>query len=193
MRLGALLYESGDAAGAADVYGRVTGDDADAADAAYNRALALAKSGKDPAAAWEAFGTRFPKHAKASWAWWTAARMREEHSDSAQAAKDYARATGPEERTKALYALGRLEERSKHAAAAKAAYQKLLDAEPKDDAPRLAGLLRLALMLELEDKPRSAAPLYTDIMKHSQRGSSTFDTARKRLEALTQDKSLIGR
>ncbi len=191
MRLGALLYDSGDAAGAAAVYAKVTGDDADAADAAYNRALALVKAGKDPAAAWEDFGTRFPKHEKASWSWWTAARMREEHSESTQAAKDYARATGPEERTKALYALGRLEERYKHTAAAKAAYQKLLDASPKDDQPRLAGLLRLGLILELEDKPRSAAPIYTEVMKHSQRGTSTFDAARKRLEALTQDKSLI--
>ena len=193
MRLGALLYEAGDAAGAAAVYGRVTGDDADAADAAYNRALALAKSGKNPAAGWEQFGSRFPKHARASWAWWTAARMREEHGDNAQASKDYARAAGPEERTKALYALGRLEERLKRAAAAKAAYQKLADTSPKDDPPRLAGLLRLALMLELEDKPRSAAPLYADLMKHSRRGTSTFEAARKRLEALTKDKSLIGK
>lgn len=191
MRLGALLYEAGDAAGAAAAYGRVTGDDAEAADAAYNRALALSKAGKDPAGAWETFAGRFPKHAKASWAWWTAARLREETHEDAAAARDYDRASGPDEKTKALYALGRLQERLKHAPAAKAAYQRLLDAEPKDDAPRLAGLLRLALMLELEDKPRSAAPLYTEVMKRSTRGTSTFETARKRLEALTQDKSLV--
>ncbi|MBI3565273.1 MAG: tetratricopeptide repeat protein [Elusimicrobia bacterium] len=191
MRLGALLYESGDAAGAAAAYGRVTGDDAEAADAAYNRALALSKAGKDPAGAWESFAGKFPKHAKASWAWWTSARMREERHEDAEAARDYERASGPDEKTKALYALGRLQERLKHAPAAKAAYQRLLDAEPKDDPPRLAGLLRLALMLELEDKPRSAAPLYTEVMKRSSRGTSTFETARKRLEALTQDKSLV--
>lgn len=191
MRLGALLYESGDAKDAAVAYGRVTGDDADAADAAYNRALALSKAGTDPAGAWESFAGRFPKHDKASWAWWTAARTREERDEPDAAARDYERASGPGERTKALYALGRLEERRKHASAAKAAYQKLVDAKPADDAPRLAGLLRLALMLELEDKPLSAAPLYTEIMKRSAKGTSTFETARKRLEALTQDKSLL--
>lgn len=191
LRLGALLFESGDAAGAAAAYGKVTGTDVDAADAAYNRALALAKSGRNAASAWEGFAGKFPRHEKASGAWFAAARLREERGDSAGAAKDYEKAAGPAERTRSLYALGRLREKMKQAAAAKAVYQKLVDAKPKDDPARLSGLLRLALLLELEDKPRAAAPLYGEIVRRAERGSTTFETARKRLEALTQDKSLL--
>ena len=193
MRLGALLFESGDSAGAAAAYGEVTGTDADAADAAYNRALALAKSGRDAVAAWEGFAGRFPRHEKASGAWFSAARLREDRGDPAGAEKDYEKATGPAERTKALYALGRLREKMQQTAAAKAVYQKLVDAGPKNDPARLSGLLRLALLLELEDKPRAAAPLYGEIVRRAERGSAAFETARKRLEALTQDKSLLGR
>lgn len=193
MRLGALLYEAGDAEGAAAAYGRVTGNDAEAADAAYNRALALAKSGKNAAAAWESFAGRFPNHEKASWAWWEAAHLREERRDNEAAAKDYERATGPGEHAKALYALGRLREKLKLTSRAQQAYELLKGVSPKDDPARLAGLLRLGLMLELQDKPREAAPLYGEIMKHSGRGSQTFEAARKRLEALTQDKALVGK
>ncbi|MFI5349695.1 MAG: tetratricopeptide repeat protein [Elusimicrobiota bacterium] len=185
MRLGALLYESGDANGAASAYGRVTGTDADAADASYNRALALAKSGKDAPAAWEIFATKFPRHAKASWAWWEAARLREERRDTEAAAKDYQRATGEAERAKSLYALGRLREKLKLTSRAKQAYELLKGVSPKDDPARLAGLMRLGLLLELEDKPRDAAPLYGEILKRADRGSQTFESARKRLEAVT--------
>ncbi|MDD5305598.1 MAG: hypothetical protein PHS14_21065 [Elusimicrobia bacterium] len=48
-------------------------------------------------------------------------------------------------------------------------------------------------MLELEDKPNSAAPLYAEVLKHAERGGATFETARKRLESLSGDKSLIRR
>ena len=59
MALGAMLYESGDTSGAAAAYGRVGGEDA-----AYNRALSLAKSGqsRDTEKAWVAFATKYPKH-----------------------------------------------------------------------------------------------------------------------------------
>ncbi|MDE2143068.1 MAG: tetratricopeptide repeat protein [Elusimicrobia bacterium] len=184
MNLGALLYESGDAAGAAAAYALVTGNDADAADAGYDRALALSKAGQDPAGAWEHFAARFPKHAKASGAWWTAGRLREEKLQNEAAAKDYEKATGPGEIAKSLYALGRLREKLKQTPAAKAAYEKLREAEPKDDASRLAGLLRLGLLLELADKPQEAAPLYTEITRLAEKGSPTFETARKRLDAL---------
>jgi TolA-binding protein len=196
MRLGALLYESGDNSGAASAYGRVTGTDAEAADAAYNRALALAKSGKsgaDAPRAWEAFAGKFPRHAKASWAWWEAGRLNEENRDTEAAAKDYERATGSAERAKSLYALGRLRENLKLTARAKQAYGQLKDVSPKDDPARLAGLLRLGLLLELEDKPRDAAPLYGEVMKRAERGSPAFESARKRLQALTGDKSLLGK
>jgi tetratricopeptide (TPR) repeat protein len=191
MSLGALLYGSGDAAGAAAAYGRVTGDDAEAADAAYDRALALSKSGKDSPGAWEAFAGKFPGHAKASWAWWDAARLHEEAGNTEAAAKDYERATGPAERAKSLYALGRLREKLKLTARAKQAYEQLKAVSPKDDPARLSGLLRLGLLLELEDKPRNAAPLYAEIVKRAERGSPVFESARKRLEALTSDKSLL--
>lgn len=193
MRLGALLYESGDAAGAAGAYARVAGDDADAADAAYNRALALSKAGKDAAPTWESFAGRFPRHAKASGAWWNAARLREDARDWEAAAKDYEKAAGPNERAKALYALGRLREKLKLTGPAKSAYEQLKSVTPADDPSRLAGLLRLGLMLELADKPREAAPIYAEVVRRAEKGSPGFETARKRLEALTQDKSLIGK
>lgn len=188
MTLGAMLYESGDAAGAAAAYGKLDG-----ADAAYNRALALAKSGRerDTEKAWAAFAMKYPKHEKASWAWAQIARLREDREDLAGAADAYARATGTGERMKALYSLGRLQERRKKTKEAKNAYERLRALSPKSDPARLSGLLRLALMLELEDKPQSAAPLYGDVLKNSERGGQTFETARKRLEALSSDKSLI--
>ncbi|PIR15863.1 MAG: hypothetical protein COV48_12020, partial [Elusimicrobia bacterium CG11_big_fil_rev_8_21_14_0_20_64_6] len=193
MSLGAMLYEAGDAAGAAQAYGRVGGTGADAADAAYNRALALSKAGKerDEERAWAAFTTKFPGHAKASWAWSRVAKLREDQDDLTGAADAYARATGKNERLSALYSLGRLQERRKKIPEAKNAYERLRALSPKDDAARLSGLLRLALMLELEDKPQSAAPLYMEVLRHTPRGEPTFETARKRLESLSSDKTLI--
>lgn len=190
MALGAMLYEAGDAAGAAAAYAKVGG-----ADAAYNRALALAKAGKerDTERAWVAFTTKFPKHEKASWAWSQIAKLREDSDDLAGACDAYARATGSNERMKALYSLGRLQERRKKTHAAKNAYERLRALSPKNDAARLSGLLRLGLMLELEDKPNESAPLYAEVLKHAERGGQTFETARKRLESLSSDKSLIKR
>ncbi|MDD5305647.1 MAG: tetratricopeptide repeat protein, partial [Elusimicrobia bacterium] len=160
MALGAMLYESGDASGAAAAYAKVGGTGADAADAGYNRALALAKAGKerDAERAWAAFTTKFPAHEKASWAWSQIAKLREDRGDLAGAADAYVRATGKNERMMALYSLGRLQERRKKTKEAKNAYERLRALSPKDDAARLSGLLRLGLMLELEDKPNSAAP-----------------------------------
>ncbi len=190
MTLGAMLYEEGDASGAAAAYAKVGGSDA-----AYNRALALAKSGKerDAEKAWAGFTAKYPKHEKASWAWAQLARLREDRGELAGAADAYAHATGTEERMKALYALGRLQEKRKKVREAKNAYERLRALLPKNDAARLSGLLRLGLMLELEDKPHDAAPLYADVLRNSERGSQTFETARKRLESLSGDKSLIKR
>lgn len=187
-RLGALLYDAGDHAGAARAYAGVSGDDEEAADAAYNRALALTKTGDEAAAAkaLAAFATKFPDHEKASWAWLTSAKSREDAGDLAGAAQGYAKA-------KAWYPLGRLEERRKRVKEAKNAYERLKPTRPVDDPSRLAGLLRLALMLELEEKPRQAMPLYGEVMRYSERGGQTWETARKRIEALTGDKSLLGR
>ncbi len=193
MALGAMLYEDGDAAGAAAAYAKIGGTGAVAADAAFNRALALSKAGKegDAEKAWASFTGKFPAHEKASWAWAQLASLREERGDLAGAADAYPRATGKDERLKALYALGRLQERRQKTKEAKNAYERLRALTPKDDASRLSGLLRLALMLELEDRPQTAAPLYLEVLKRSPRGSQTFETARKRLESLSRDKSLI--
>ena len=190
MALGAMLYESGDASGAAAAYGRAGGDDA-----AYNRALALAKAGRPREAekAWAAFTAKYPKHEKASWAWSQVAKLREDRGDLPGAADAYARASGPAERMKALYALGRLQERRKKPKEAKNAYERLRALSPKEDPARLSALLRLGLMLELEDKPSLAAPLYAEVLKRAERGGPAFETARKRLEALSSDKSLIKR
>jgi len=195
MALGAMLYEAGDADGAAAAYARVGGTGADAADAAFNRALALAKGGKprDSEKAWSGFAAKFPKHEKASFAWAQAAKLREDRDDLAGSADAYARATGVDERMKALYALGRVQERRKRTSEAKNAYERLRALSPKDDAARLSGLLRLGLMLELEDNPGAAAPLYAEVLRSAAKGSATFETARKRLETLTSDKSLIKR
>jgi TolA-binding protein len=193
MALGAMLYEAGDASGAAAAYGKVGGTGADAADAAFNRALAIAKVGneRNTEKAWAGFATKFPRHEKASWAWAQAAKLREDRSDLAGAADAYARATGKNERMKALYALGRLQERRKKPREAKNAYERLKALGPKDDTARLSGLLRLGLMLELEDKPNSAAPLYAEVLRNADKSGATFETARKRLESLSSDKSLI--
>lgn len=187
-RLGALLFDAGDHAGAAQAYAGVGGDDEEAADAAYNRALALTKAGReaDAAKALAAFAAKFPGHEKAGWAWLTAGKSREDAGDLAGAASAYAQA-------KAWYPLGRLEEKRKRVAQAKLAYERLKPMRPPEDPSRVAGLLRLALLLELEEKPRQAAPLYGEVMRHAERGGQTWETARKRLEALTSDKSLLGR
>lgn len=187
-RLGGLLFDAGDHEGAARAYAGVTGNDEAAADAAYNRALALNKAGRerDAAAALEAFAARFPSHEKASWAWLTAGKSREDAGELAGAARDY-------EKAKAWYPLGRLEEKRKRTAQAKLAYERLKPAAPPGDPSRLSGLLRLALLLELEEKPRRAAPLYAEVLRHAERGGPAWETARKRMEALTGDKSLLER
>jgi tetratricopeptide (TPR) repeat protein len=191
MRLGTLLYQAGDFEAAASAYGAVSSKDPRGADAAYNRALALAKSQKDPAGAWENFAGRFPKHAKASWAWWEAARLREEGRQWEAAAKDYESAQGPGERAKSLYALGRLRERLKLGKRAREAYEQLKGVTPRNDPSRLAGLLRLALMLELGEKPRQAAPLYGEIVKNADPSGATYQTAKKHLDAITGDETLL--
>ncbi|MDE2491116.1 MAG: tetratricopeptide repeat protein, partial [Elusimicrobia bacterium] len=192
LRLGGLLFQAGDYPGAAAAYARVTGTDADAADAAYDRALALAKSGRAAARAWEDFAGRFPKHPKADWAWREAARLRVRDKDFEAAARDDERVRGPG-RAAALYALGRLRESLKLTARARDAYAELEGVLPKDDPSRLAGLLRLGLLWELANEPRKAAPLYADVLAHAAKGSPPFLTAAKRLQALTADKSLLGR
>lgn len=189
-RLGALRASAGNYAGAAAAYSRITGEDSLASEAAFARLESLQKTGKETAAGWEKFATKFSRHKSASWAWWRAARIHEDakHFDLAEA--DYARARGSEERAKSLFEIGKIEEIKRHSRSAIAAYEKLRNVLPSDDPARLAGLLRLALLYELSDKPRVAAPLYSEIVRVAPQDSPTLATAKKRLESLTKEKSL---
>jgi len=191
MQLGLLLDATGRHAAAADAFAKVSG--ADAADAAYDRAAALAKAGRDPAPGWEAFAARYPRHEKASWAWLASAKLREERGDDDAAIADYEKVSDPAERAKCLYTEGRIHEKHKKRAAAKEAYARLRDARPASDPARLAGLLRLALILELEDKAQQAFPLYSDIVANADPSSKPYATARKRLDALNPDNPAIVR
>jgi TolA-binding protein len=182
MRLALLLEGAGRHVEAADAFARVTGEDA--ADAAYDRVAALAKARRAGPATWEKFAEGHPKHEKASQAWFTAAKLRVAAGDDDGAARDYARAAGPAEKALALYELGRLHEKHKKRAAAKKAYAALKALLPTDDPARLSGLLRLALILELEDKPKEAAPYYLDVATHAPVGGKPYATARARLDAL---------
>jgi tetratricopeptide (TPR) repeat protein len=186
MRLGVLLDGAGRHVEGAEAFSHVAG--ADAADAAYDRAAALAKAGRASASAWESFAARFPAHEKAASALLSAAKLREEAKNDDGAVADYEKAAaGRNERARALYAVGRIHEKHKKRAAAKAAYLRLKDASPPGDPARLAGLLRLALLLELEDKAAEAAPLYRDVAANAEAGSKLSDTARRRLDALGQN------
>lgn len=195
--LAADAYQRGNWAAAADLFRRQIEADSRSprtAEARFYRAEALRQLGKaaDAADAYRRFLAQDPKGPRAKEAALRLGALLYESGDAAGAADAYGRVTGTDATAaNALYALGRLRERLKQTRAAKAAYEKLKGVSPKDDPARLAGLLRLALLLELEDKSRAAAPLYAEIMKHAKRGSSMFETARKRLEALTKDKSLI--
>ncbi len=155
-----------------------------AADAAAGRAEALA-GGRDGARAWEDFARKFPRDARASRAWLSAARERRKFGDDQAALRDYARARGAPERAAALYESGRLEETLRRRAAAEADYAALRALAPAYDSDRVAGLLRLALMLELDDKPALAAPLYADVAAHAAPGSRAAATASARLSALS--------
>ncbi|MEK7388419.1 MAG: tetratricopeptide repeat protein [Elusimicrobiota bacterium] len=186
MNLGGMLFDAGDFPGSAQAYALVAGTGAAAAEARYNLALALTKSGKNQEAekAWSSFAQAFARHEKASSAWAQSARLREERGDLDGAAAAYARATGPAERLKSLYGLGLVQERRKKIPEAKAAYESLKSQSPKSDPVRLSGLLRLALLLELEDDSKAARPLYDEIINLADKSGSTFETARKRRQAL---------
>jgi hypothetical protein len=71
-------------------------------------------------------------------------------------------------------------------------YARLQDLRPENDPRRLAGLLRLGLLAEL-DAPLKAMRLYGEVMKHSPRASQNFETARGRLQELTKDGSLLAK
>jgi tetratricopeptide (TPR) repeat protein len=186
------LGRAKEAAAAYAAFLKAASQDPRAPDAGYGRALSLSKADPAASAPWEEFAARFPKDARASAAWWEAARRREAARDWDSAARDYERAGGPAEKAKSLYALGRLRERLKRTGQARAAYEALRAAKPANDPARLAGLLRLGLLLELDDKPRDAAPLYAEILRLAPKGSARFETARKRLEALTSGNALLG-
>lgn len=192
-RLGAALHESGRHREAADAFLKVGGKDEMAADAALNHALAVAKAGdkKGVLASYEAFLRVFPKHSKVPGIWFEVAELREAAGRPAEAIEAYAKAPPPR-RAEALFATGRCQEKLGKKASAMKTYARLQELRPENDLHRINGLLRLGLMTEL-DAPLKAMRLYADVMKNAPRSSPSFETARRRLQELTNDGSLLAK
>lgn len=191
LRLGTALHEAGEYEASAQAYAQVGGNDASAADALYNRGVSLGRAGRREGAlsAYEQLLARFPRHPKASWAWFQAGTIRESLGRLAPAALAYAHvASRDPNRIQALYNLGRLRERLKQTSLALAAYEGLRPERPARHPARLKGLLRLALLYELKSQPRKARPLYSQILSLSPDGNPDSEAARKRLDALTPAK-----
>ncbi|MBI4372002.1 MAG: tetratricopeptide repeat protein [Elusimicrobia bacterium] len=208
--LAAAAYRRGGWAEAADRFGRELAVDPKgprAADAAFHRAEALRQLGRgaEAANAYRDFLRAHPRHPRAKDA---AARLDAEDADAARARAQALGESGAAaaaweafgrrwpRHPKAAWAwwqAGRLRERQGRTAQARSAYAQLRDAAPADDPARVSGLLRLGLLLELDDRPRQAAPLYVEILRRAGRRSPAFETARRRLQALTGDKSLLKR
>lgn len=190
-KMGAAFYDAGDYQASADAYARVT-NGKDAADAAFNRALALDKAGRKGGAlaAYERLLTQFPRYEKAGWAWFKVGEMRQALGHLKPAMAAYQKATV--NRTQAMFNIGRCAERLRLAATARKAYEKLLIMGPAADPFRLQGLLRLGLIYEINNQPLKAMKLYGEILKRAPHGE-VFQHARKRVQILTADGSLLSR
>ncbi|MBI5208508.1 MAG: tetratricopeptide repeat protein [Elusimicrobia bacterium] len=186
---GLALHDAGDFEGSAASLKLIRGKDRLAQDAAYNAALAELKTGSQAKAlrSLEQFATDWPKHPRVGWAYFRIGELREALGQYAGAALAYAKAT--ENKTQALFNMGRCYERVKKKADAKKAYEGLGRRRPFDDPHRLHGLMRLALIYELENKARKATRIYSDILKYAPQGE-VLELARKRLLSLSKDGSL---
>ncbi|MBI4677021.1 MAG: tetratricopeptide repeat protein [Elusimicrobia bacterium] len=186
---GLALHGAGDFSASAAAMRLVGGSDSLAADAAYNAALSAVKTGDkaEALASLEGFVNDFPRHPRAGWAFFKLGELREGAGRHAAAALAYGQAT--ENRSQALFNMGRCYERIKDRLEAKKAYEALLKARPANDSHRLNGLARLGLFYELEGKFKKAAQVYADILKNAPQGD-ILELARKRLLALTKDGSL---
>jgi tetratricopeptide (TPR) repeat protein len=96
-------------------------------------------------------------------------------------------------RQSSLFAAGRLREKLKQTAKALADYQALRASRPAAHLLRLRGLVRLGLILEVQDKPIEAMGVYVELMKAAPRGGEEWKAAALRLEALSRDGSLVGK
>jgi TolA-binding protein len=167
-RLGNAMLKSGDYGGSEAAYRRAeAGGDALAADALYNRALALVRAGRkeEGLEAFEKFLARFPSRERAERVWLETGTMREELGRTAAAAEAYAKVRSPELRAKALFGAARCREKLKQRALARRAYEELYAVNPATDALRLNGLLRLGLLYELDEEPLKAMSVYSELVR----------------------------
>lgn len=189
-KLGNALFEAGDYEASEAAYKQSEkGGDALSADALFNRALAASRAGKRESSLklFEQLMTRFPKYERAAWVWFQIGNLRESVGKVQGAISAYRRVTG-ENRTQALFKIGRCHEGLKQRPLARSAYERLMEARPTQDPYRLHGLLRLALIYELENKAIKAMPIYASLIRLG-KGTSVSETARKRMQALTAEKA----
>ncbi len=190
--LASALFEAGDARASVAEYAKVQGQDALGADAAYNRALALSQSGSREAAAdaYAAFLKAHPKHSRAPEAWFLVGETRQAQGRYNDAIVDFRKA-GAHRRTQALFNIARCQESLKQIGQALHTYEQLRAETPANDSFRVNGLLRLGLLQEMKS-PLKAMKLYGEVMRHSERAAPAFETARKRVQALSADGALLG-
>ncbi|MBI3548651.1 MAG: tetratricopeptide repeat protein [Elusimicrobia bacterium] len=181
-KLGLALMQAGDYEGSAEAYRKFKPGAKDplAADALFNRALALDKSGRksEAIAGYEALLGKFPKYPRASWIWMQIGSTRQAEGKYSAAAQAYARVTGSE-RIQAVYSIAWCREKLKQRPQALKAYEQLVKMRPEENPFRLKGMLRLALLYELSSD-RRAKGLYQDVLALSADPALT-NVARKRL------------
>lgn len=208
---GVEAYRRGDFAAAAAALGRHAEDyprSSRAAEALYYQAESLRRLGDDAEAA-RALGrlrARHPKSPEAA----KGARLL-----SAFAADDlHRRASALSSENRAAEALplweaflrrypndsrafaahfyrGRRFEELRNPTQAALAYEALRQAKPAASPIRLRGLLRLGLLHELKGRYGQAMPLYMEVMRLSDKDGADFETARKRVQAISEDGLLL--
>jgi len=193
LRLGEALFEIGKFEESASAFARAAkGKDRLAAEALLGQASSLSRTGQrqKALAVHQRFLSGFPSHPKSPWVRLQVAGALEAMGRLEEAAAAYARIPPGEGRIQALFRLGRIRERLK-APGVRQAYQGLVAERPAQDPTRLKGLLRLALLYELESKPLKAMPLYGEVLRLSPGESLEFETARKRLESMSRSGVLV--
>jgi len=188
-RLGTLLFAAGDWNASASAYERAqAGGGAAAADALYNRSLALRKAGRNMEAlfALESLLKRFRSYPGADQAWAELGALREDAGRIEDAAKAYESVRSGPSLSQSLFNAGRCREKLRQNAAALKDYSRLTDLSPADDVHRLNGLLRLGLLYELEEKPLKALPLYAEVVKRDRADGGLRKTALGRMQVLTR-------
>ena len=187
-KLGLSRYAAGDYAKAAEAFSWAGGGrDALAADAQFNKALALDKAGRaaDAADAYRLTAVRFPSYSKASWSWLQAGKIWESAGRLDSAVRAYSR-VGPADRAEALLGIGLCDEKLHKRALARRAYEALRASTPSGNPYRLHGLLRLALMTEIKS-PRKAGSMYRQVLRLT-KDEALQAIARRRLAAITSPK-----